>query len=110
MGRLLRRGSTVIWQRCPASLPSLAYATQPLTVAAPGSRAAAEVILRVDLIKIANSGCGTCGGHVFTQLPTVLWQRPTKPGFGHSDGYVNHARFRADYRAGRGWDVVLFAC
>lgn len=93
-----------------AAARAYAQTVPPLTVAAPDSRAAAEVLLRVDLIKIANGGCGSCGGRVFTQLPTVVWQRQTEPGFGYSDGYVNHVRFSAHYRAGHGWDVVLFAC
>jgi hypothetical protein len=93
-----------------ASARALAEATQPVTVAPPDSRATAEVAVRVSFTDLANSGCGSCGGEVFTRLPTLIWQPKDEPYVGHSDGTVNGIRFRANYQAGRGWDVMIWAC
>jgi len=93
-----------------ASARALAQATPPVTVAPPDSRPAAEVAVRVSLIDGANSGCASCGGAVFTSLSTVIWQPKNEPGVGHSDGTINGIRFRADCQAGRGWDVMIWAC
>lgn len=88
----------------------LALATQPLAVAAPDSRAAAEVAIRVAAINSVNSGCDSCGGFVSTSLWPISWQSANDPAAGRSDGTINGVPFRADYRAGHGWQVVLWAC
>jgi len=93
-----------------AAARSLAQATQPLAVAAADSRAAAEVAIRIAAINGVNSGCDSCGGFVSTSLWPISWQPAYDPVSGRSDGTINGVRFRADYRAGHGWQVVLWAC
>ena len=93
-----------------AAARSAARATQPLAVAGPDSRTAAEVAIRVAAINSVNSGCDSCGGFVSTSLWPISWQPASDPVAGRSDGTINGVRFRADYRAGHGWQVVLWAC
>lgn len=63
-----------------------------------------------EFIGLANSDCGSCSGTVFTSLPTLIWQPKGEPYVGRTDGTVNGIRFRADYHADRGWDVMIWAC
>ncbi len=93
-----------------AAVRALAEATPPVTVAAPDSRPAAELAVRITWINVGNSGCMSCGGGVTPTLATIIWQREYDPGAGHSDGTINGLRFRADYHAGSGWQAMLFAC
>ena len=93
-----------------ASARALAQAIPPVTVAAPDSRAVAELALRIAFINGANSGCMSCGGVVFTTLARIIWQREYESGAGYSDGTINGVRFTADYHPGSGWRVMLFAC
>jgi len=93
-----------------AAVRSLARATQPLVAAAPDSRAAAEVGIRVAAINSVNSGCESCGGFVSTSLWPISWRPENDPAAGRSDGTINGVPFRADYQAGHGWQVVLWAC
>lgn len=93
-----------------AAVRALAGRTPPLTPPAPDSRAAAELALRVYVIQHRNSGCEECGGFVFTALSRVIWQPKDEPEIGESDGTVDGIRFRVTYHAGRGWDVMVWAC
>lgn len=45
-----------------------------------------------------------------TSLWPISWQPANDPASGRSDGIINGVQFRADYRAGHGWQVVLWAC
>ena len=93
-----------------AALRSVAQQTPPLTLAAPGSRAAAEVALRVNSIDKPNICSGECGGFAPTQLQTVIW----RPGSGrhsrHYEGTIGGIRFQADYTAAHGWEILIYAC
>ncbi len=93
-----------------AALRALGRSAPPVTVAAPDSRAAADLAVRVRDIDLRNSGCGSSGGTVVTTLAHVVWQPKYERGIGHTDGTINRLRFRASYEAGRGWDVELWAC
>ena len=93
-----------------AAARALAGETPPVTPPAPDSRQAAELALRVYQIEHRNSGCMECGGYVFTTLSPIVWQPKDEPGVGRSDGYINGIRFRADYHAGEGWSVTIWAC
>jgi hypothetical protein len=93
-----------------AAVRALAGAIPPVTVAAPDSRAAAELAVRIAFINGWNSGCDSCGGGVSTTLATIIWQREYQPAAGYSDGTINGVRFRVDYHAGTGWQAMLFAC
>jgi hypothetical protein len=93
-----------------ARLRALALATEPVRVAAPDSRAAAELALRILSINKRNMGCGSCGGWIATTLSQVVWQQKDEPGIGHSDGTIDGVRFRVVYHPGRGWDATTWAC
>ncbi len=93
-----------------AAARALAGATPPVTVAAPDSRAAAEVAVQVTFINVGNSGCDSCGGGVLTTLGTIIWQRHYEAEGRYSDGTINGLRFNASYHAGSGWQVQLWAC
>ncbi len=93
-----------------SSARALAARTPPVTPPAPDSRPAAELAVRIYDIGLRNSGCGSCGGYVSTTLARVVWEAENQPVIGQSDGYVNGVRFRVTYHAGRGWDVMLWAC
>jgi hypothetical protein len=93
-----------------AAARALAEAIPPVTVAAPDSRAAAELAVRIAFINGWNSGCDSCGGGVLTTLATVIWQREHVSGDGYSDGTINGLRFSVSYHAGSGWQAMLFAC
>lgn len=93
-----------------ASARALAQATQPVTVARPDSRAAADLALRIAFINGSNSGCMTCGGAVFTTLTPVIWHPAYVPGVGHSDGTIGGVGFVARYHVAQGWQVKLWAC
>lgn len=112
--RCLRTGATPA-ARFPAdlwNLRSLAAATPPVTMAAPDSRAAAELAVQLQLISLANNGCGGCGGRVFTQPPTVRWHKApaTVAGGMATDGTVNGIGFAAQYSGRTGWTVTILAC
>ena len=92
-----------------ASVRALAQATQPVTVARPDSRPAAELAARIAFINGTNSGCASCGGAVFTSLTPVIWHPTYVSGVGHSDGTIGGIRFTAHYGA-QGWQVQIWAC
>ena len=81
-----------------------------MTPPAPDSRPAAELAVRIALIDLANSGCEQCGGIVVTTSVPIVWQQENQPGIRHYDGTVGGTRFTADYHAGSGWAVQIWAC
>lgn len=93
-----------------AAARALAGQTPPVTPPAPDSRAAAELALRIHQVELRNSGCMECGGYVFTTLSPIVWQPKDEPEAGHSDGYIDGIRFAADYHAGKGWSITIWAC
>lgn len=86
-----------------AALRAAALAAQPIALAAPDSRAAAELALRVQAINLHNSGCMECGGFVATTLAPVVWTS-------RSGGTVNGIQFQVIYHAGTGWEARIWAC
>lgn len=105
-------GGAKIAARYPGDLAatrSLAASTAPVRLAARDSHAAAEVLLRALYIRLANSGCGGCGGSVASRLASIVWKAGTD-GNGHYDGTINGVAFTADHDARTGWTVVIHAC
>jgi hypothetical protein len=86
-----------------AGLRAAALAAPPVTPAAPDSRAAAELALRIQSINLHNSGCGGCGGFVATTLAPVVWTS-------QSGGTIHGIRFQVSYHAATGWQAVIWAC
>lgn len=94
-----------------AALRSLAAASAPIHAAAPASRAAGERALRLAEVALSYACYPGCGGPVFRQLATLVWKKtPPAQGTLASDGTIGGIPFTADYRAGRGWAVMIIAC
>ena len=96
-----------------AALRARAQAAPSLASAPPQSRAAGELALRIRVIQLANLGCGSCGGRVFTTLLPITWhpKKEIAPGSGsYSNGTIGGISFLAAYRPGHGWSVLIYAC
>lgn len=93
-----------------AALRALAQRTPPLTIAAPDSRAAAEVALRVYSIDNRNDCSAEFGGYAPTQLETVTWQPASDQHSRHYQGTIGGVMFQADYTAAHGWQININAC
>ena len=89
---------------------ALAQRTPPVTVAAPDSRAALELALRLDVITRRNTCSMMFGGYAPTSLAPIVWQRGAGQNARHNEGLVGGARFTADYTARHGWKIVIYAC
>ena len=103
----LRLGSSVA-RAFPADLAAaraLAAARPAVAAVRPDSRAAAEVAVRVELIELANLGCGSSGTPVRQQLAPIRWATGAA-----TAGSVGGIRFTARHAAARGWTVELNAC
>jgi len=74
----------------------------------PSSRAAADLAVRLQYVKLANSGCMSCGGARFTTL-TVTWY-PVNVGGAYGDGDVDTIPFSAQYTPASGWTAQINAC
>lgn len=92
-----------------AATRTLAQSEPPVPVAAPDSRASAEVAVHAAYIVGRNNGCGASGGWVQTTEVPLVWKQGTN-GVGRTDGTIGDVQFRADYQPGQGWQVALNAC
>ena len=86
-----------------AAAHTLAGATDAVATPSSDSRQAAEVRLYTLLVEEANGGCDTRGGHLFTELPAIVWDGP-------GGGTIGAVRFTATLGADRTWQVRLVAC
>jgi len=91
-----------------ATARTLAQQTPLVIIAAPDSRAAAELALRLNFIDLQNGCSYTFGGWAPTELETVIWQSGTGPG--HYEGTIGGVRFQASYTAQHGWQIIIHAC
>jgi len=89
---------------------TLAQQTPPVTVAAPDSRAALELALRLQSISLRNSCSEEFGGYAPTSLETIVWQPSTDQHSSHYEGLVGGVRFSADYTVQHGWTIIIYAC
>jgi hypothetical protein len=106
----LRRGS-LIARAYPADLAAartLAAANPPIAAARPDSRAAAELAIRVAMVKLAN-GCNGGNPPVLRYLVPIVWKTTSTPD-GLRDGSIGGLVFHAAYAARSGWTVGLDAC
>ena len=87
----------------------LAAASAAFVPAKPDSRASAEVAIELQTIMLANGGCDSCGGYLFTSMPAIIWHTSHIAGITWG-GTVGRIPFRATYHAGSGWKVQLNAC
>jgi hypothetical protein len=92
----------------------LAATLPPAAPAAPDSRAAEELALRLQWTDLGNNGCASCGGFEIRNrdLPITFYATPTiPPGYSTPfDGDMDGVYFIATYVAGKGWHVQLNAC
>jgi hypothetical protein len=94
-----------------AAVRSLAQQTPPVTVAAPDSRAAAELALRLHSMDLRNNCSEEFGGYAPTQFETVSWHPASDQHSHHYEGIIgNGGRFQADYTTARGWQININAC
>lgn len=93
-----------------AAVHTLAQQTPPVNIAPPDSRAAAELALRLDSINKRNSCSDDFGGWAPSTLEPVIWQPSTDQHFSHYAGTISGIRFQADYTAGHGWEIIIYAC
>lgn len=98
-----------------AALRALAESTPPVTVARPDSREAAETLLLVQFVELANGGCDARGGSVFPELPPLDWTSSAAPdapdiGLPEWDGHVGSLEFSAEVGPDGTWEVMIWAC
>jgi hypothetical protein len=93
-----------------AAARTLAQHTPRVTVAAPDSRAALELALRLQSISLRNSCDEEFGGYAPTSLETIVWQPGTGQHSSHYQGLVGGVRFTADYTVQHGWTINIHAC
>lgn len=96
-----------------AALRALADASPPVAIAAPDSREAEELAVRLGWIDLRNSGCAGCGGYVATDLHDITWyDTPTYNPVADRlvDGLVDDVGFWADFAADTGWTIQFAAC
>jgi len=107
----LRRGSLVA-RAYPADLAAaraLAAATPPIARARPDSRAAAELAIRLAVVKLAN-GCNGGNAPVLRQLVPTVWKTTVTSDGRRHDGSIGGLAFHVAYAAGSGWTVGLDVC
>ena len=91
-----------------AAARALAAATAPIAPVAPDSRAAAELAIRVAVVKLAN-GCNGGNPPVLRYLVPILWTTAITPD-GRGDGSIGGLVFHVAYATSSGWTVSLDAC
>jgi hypothetical protein len=103
-----------------AALEKLAGAAPAVTIAAPDSRAAAELALRIIDIRLANGGCASCGGQLATRLAPITWgwHESSPSGWKWRDGSTappngtiwGGTPFHVSYQPGKGWFADEYVC
>jgi hypothetical protein len=93
-----------------AAARTLAQQTPLVTIAAPDSRAALELALRLQSISLRNSCSEEFGGYAPTSLETIIWQPGTDQHSSHYQGLIGGVRFTADYTVQHGWTINIYAC
>lgn len=90
-----------------ADARAAAEAHAPVDIAAPGSRAAAELALLVEYVRVANYGCDSRGGAVVTELPTITWQSDSHGTIGPAEAGME---FDVTLRADGTWQALFNVC
>jgi hypothetical protein len=98
-----------------AALRSLAESTPPVPIVRPDSREAAETSLLVRFVELANGGCDSRGGAVFTELPALDWipgsaSDAPEIGVPEWDGHVGGIEFSAELGQDGTWQIQIWAC
>jgi hypothetical protein len=93
-----------------AAARAFAQRSPQVTVAAPDSRAALELALRLQSIGLRNSCSMMFGGYAPTSLAPIVWQPGTGQHSHHYEGLAGGVRFAADYTSQGGWKIIIYAC
>ena len=93
-----------------AAARTLAQQTPQVTIAAPYSRAALELAVRLQSISLRNNCSEEFGGYAPASLETIIWQPRTDQRSSHYEGLVGGIRFTADYTVQHGWKINIYAC
>lgn len=90
-----------------ATAKAIASETSPPRAVSSRSREAAEALLLIRYVEVANGGCDARGGAVFPQLPVITWTR-----FGPTSGAgtIGQTGFTAELASTGRWVVNLLAC
>jgi hypothetical protein len=90
-----------------AAARELAASQPPVAVAAPGSRATAELLVLLDYVHKANGGCDSRGGAVIDHLPVLTWETDTG---GTIHGFSGDIEFVATLGPDGTWTAYVNAC
>lgn len=96
-----------------AAVVTSARSTPPLRKYDPASLASAQVAVRLEEIRLRNTGCDGCGGYVATTLVSIVWDgaAPTATErTGHIGDTFGGLPFTATFAPGDGWTVVIWVC
>jgi hypothetical protein len=93
-----------------AAARALAQQTPLVTIAAPDSRAALELALRLRSISLRNTCSEEFGGYAPTSLEPIVWQPGAGQHASHYEGLAGGIRFTADYTVKDGWEIIIYAC
>jgi hypothetical protein len=74
------------------------------------SRSAAELAIRIELVKLTNNGCNSSGVPALRYLPPIVWKTTMTPAGDRLDGSIRGIAFQIAYTADNGWTVGLRAC
>jgi hypothetical protein len=93
-----------------AAARTLAQQTPLVTIAAPDSRAALELALRLRSIRLRNNCSEEFGGYAPADLETIVWPPGNGQHSSHYEGLIGGIRFTAGYTSQHGWEIILYAC
>ena len=93
-----------------AAARTLAQQTPLVSIAAPDSRAALELALRLQSIGLRNTCSEEFGGYAPTSLEPVVWQPSASQHSSHYEGLAGGISFTADYTVKDGWQIIIHAC
>ncbi len=88
----------------------LARQTPRVTIAAPDSRAALELALRLQSINLHNTCSDNFGGYAPRGLEPIVWQPGGSQHSSHYEGLAGGIRFTADYTVKHAWTIIIYAC
>ncbi len=89
---------------------ALAQQTPLVTIAAPDSRAALELALRLQSLGLRNTCSEELGGYAPTSLEPIVWPPSASQHSSHYEGLAGGISFTADYTVKDGWEIIIHAC
>ncbi len=88
----------------------LAQQTPRVTIAAPDTRAAAELALRLQSVNLHNTCSEDFGGYAPRSLEPLVWRPSAGQHSSHYEGLAGGIRFTAGYTVQHGWQINIYAC